>query len=134
MSELKTALKQRVKSKRKKPTFIRQEGKHKKKLVKKWVRPKGKQSKMRKCIKGKGHIPNVGYGSPNLVKGLHPSGLEDILVHNVDDVKKVDAKKQGIRIAATVGNKKRYFMQKQAEELKIRVFNLKKIELREKKK
>ena len=114
--------------------FKRQESWKYKRLDDRWRKARGAKNPYTRPSAGKPAIPRDGYGKPPAIRGLHPSGLEDIVVNNVDDVKKIDAKTQGIRIAATVGNKKRYFMQKQAEKLKIRVFNLKKIELREKKK
>ena len=126
MDEKKRALKTRKKIKSKKPDFIRQEAPHKPSLAVKWVRPKGKQSKLRRHIKGKGHIPSCGYRSPRIVRGFHPSGLEDVLVNNADELMKLSGEKHAARIAAGVGMKKRIEIQKKAEEMKIRILNPKK--------
>jgi len=121
-------LKLRIKTKRKKPKFIRQGTKNLKRLGKKWRRPRGSQSKLRKHKKAKGFLPHPGYGSPKSVRGLHPSGFEDVLIYNVKGLEKIDSKKQSCRIASRVGKKKRIEIMKKAEELKIKVLNPFKIE------
>jgi len=73
-------LKIRLEKKRKKPEFLRQNWFRLKRLGRKWRAPKGKQSKLRRHFFGKGHIPSIGYGSPSAVRGLHPSGLQEVLV------------------------------------------------------
>ena len=109
--------------KTKKPKFLRQEWFRLVSLGKKWRRPRGKQSKLRKHIKGKGFIPNVGYGTPKAVRGLHPSGLKEILVSNLNQINDIDPKKQCIRMARTVGIKKRIEIMNIAKEKEIRVLN-----------
>jgi len=120
----------RLKIKRKKPKFIRQGGKNLRRVGEKWRKPTGSQSKLRKHKKGRGYIPHPGYGSPKSVKGLHPSGFEEILVHNIKDLERIDSKKQACKIASKVGKKKRIEIMKKAEELKIKVLNPFKIESR----
>ena len=73
----------------KKPKFIRQGGKSIKRLEEKWRRPRGKQSKLRRHMRSRGNIPHPGYGTSKKLRGLHPSGLEDILVHNVAELEKL---------------------------------------------
>ena len=122
MIKMKT-LKLRLKIKRKKPDFIKQGGKNLRRLEKKWRKPRGSQSKLRKHKKDKGFLPHPGYGSPRAVKGLHPSGFEEVLIYNVKDLEKIDSEKQACRIASTVGKKKRIEIMKKAEESKIKVLN-----------
>ncbi len=117
------ALKLREKMKRKKPEFMRQNWFRFPSLGKKWRAPKGNQSKLRMHKKGKGFLPHPGYGSPSAARGLHPSGLKEVLVQNSNGLNAVDNKKQCVRIASTVGNKKRQEIVKRAEELKIKVLN-----------
>ena len=114
----------------KKPKFIRQGGKSIKRLEEKWRRPRGKQSKLRRHMRSRGNIPHPGYGTSKKLRGLHPSGLEDILVHNVAELEKLDKNKQAARIASAVGKKKRIDIQKKAEEIGIKILNPKKVELK----
>jgi len=68
---------------RKKPKFLRQNWRARKKLRKvKWRKPRGSQSKLRKGKKGKPAKPRIGYGAPRRLRGLHPSGLKEVLVHS----------------------------------------------------
>jgi large subunit ribosomal protein L32e len=123
-------LKLRLKAKRKKPEFIRPGGKNLKRLGKKWKTPRGIHSKLKKHKKGRGHLPHPGYGSPKSVKGLHPSGFEDILIFNVKDLEKINPEKQACRIASTVGIKKRLKIMEKSKELKIKVLNPLRIEIK----
>jgi len=124
MSEFKRLMRVRFKQKMKKPEFLRQEWFRYKRLGKKWRKPKGRHSGMRLQLKHRPSIVKVGYRSPKLVRGLHPSGLEDVLVHNVKELEKLDPKTQGARIAATVGKRKRIEIIKRAKELGIRILNI----------
>ncbi len=120
------------KLKKKKPDFIRQGGKNLKRLGEKWRKPKGQASSLRIHYKGYGHLPTVGYRNPKSIRGLHPSGYEEVLVFNLKELEKIDPKKQACRIASTVGKKKKIEIMKRAEELKIKVLNPIKIEKEEK--
>ncbi|MBN1432262.1 MAG: 50S ribosomal protein L32e, partial [Methanomicrobiaceae archaeon] len=106
-------------------SFKRQGLSRKKKLEDTWRRPRGLQSKQRKGYRAKGAHPQPGYGSPRVVRGMHPSGYEDILVFNTADLENLDSETQAVRISATVGNRKRADIQAKAEELGLRVLNLK---------
>jgi len=108
---------------RKKPKFLRQGAKFLKRLGEKWRKPRGSQSKVRKRKKGKAKMPEVGYRAPKELRGLHPSGLREVLVRNLKDVEKVNPKEEVIRIASSVGKKLKEKILKRAEELKIRVLN-----------
>ena len=116
-------LKLREELKRKKPKFRRQEWHRYKRLGEKWRRPRGRHSKMRRKLKSKPKMPNPGYGSPKKVRGLHPSGYEEVLVYNPKDLEKIDPKRQAARIASRVGKRKRQEILKKAEELGIVVLN-----------
>ena len=116
-------LKVRAKLKKKKPEFKRQVKKNLLRLNGNWRRPKGNQSKQRMHRISRGFIPNVGYGSPSSVRGLHPCGLRDVLVHNAKELDGMDAKSQACRIASGVGVRKREQIVKKASELKIKVLN-----------
>jgi large subunit ribosomal protein L32e len=131
-SSKETSVRKRKPTKDKIPNFKRQESWRYKRVKKNWRRPRGIDSKMRKKVKGWPKSPEVGYRSPKETRGLHPSGYEEVLVRNVDDVRKVDPKTQAIRIAHQVGARKRVEISAIADELKIRVLNPRKaIELEE---
>ncbi|MFQ5758480.1 MAG: 50S ribosomal protein L32e [Candidatus Bathyarchaeia archaeon] len=123
MSSKEPSVRKRKRAKDKKPNFKRQESWRYRRLKKGWRRPRGIDSKMRKKVKGWPRSPEVGYRSPKETRGLHPSGYEEVLVRNVDDVRKVDPKTQAIRIAHQVGARKRVEISAIADELKIHVLN-----------
>lgn len=105
------------------PAFHRQEWFRYKKLGDAWRRPKGIHSKMRRNLKRRPVVVDIGFRGPAEVRGLHPSGFEEVLVYNVDGLENIDPKSQAIRIGGTVGTKKRIAIQDRADELKIRVLN-----------
>lgn len=105
---------------------FKREGVDKKVTIKdSWRRPRGLHSKQRKLRKAKGAHPDPGYGSPLAVRGMHPCGLREVRVCNLNDLEGVDAATQAIRIGATVGRKKREVIQNKAAEAKIRILNWK---------
>jgi len=107
----------------KKPKFRRQESWRYKRVKESWRKPLGVDSKMRKKVKGWPRSPEAGYRSPKEIRGLHPSGYEEILVQRVDDLSKIDPQRQAIRIARTVGAKKRVEISARAEERGIQILN-----------
>ncbi len=112
----------------KRPEFVRQESWRYKKLAPNWRRPKGKDNKMRKQVSGVPPLVKVGYKGPRKSRGLHPSGYNDILVFNTRDLSKINPKVDAVRIAHTVGNKKRIDIVTEATKLKIKILNPGKVE------
>jgi len=117
------ALELRALLKSKKPKFRRQESWRYKRVSQVWRKPDGVDSKMRIKRKGWPKSAEVGYRGPREARGLHPSGYEEILVRNVDDLAKVDSKTQAVRIAHTVGMKKRAEISLRAGERHIYILN-----------
>lgn len=66
---------------------------------------------------------SIGYRGPRNARGLHPSGFQEVLVHNPAQLKGLDPKRQAVRIAGTVGGRKRKLIQDEAEELGVRILN-----------
>ena len=121
---VKNLIKLREEIKRRKPKFVRYLSKRYKKLRRSgYRRPKGRHNKMRLRIFGKPRLVSVSYGVPKEVRGLHPSGYEEILVHNIKELESADPKKQVVRIASSVGTKKKIELLRRAEELGIVVLN-----------
>lgn len=114
-------------TKRKKPRFRRQESWRYKRVGDVWRKPHGVDSKMRKKVKGWPVSPTVGYRSPKNIRGLHPSGFVEIRVYSVADLGGIDPELQAIRIAHTVGNRKRVEIMALAEEKGIHVLNPRKM-------
>ena len=105
------------------PEFPRQ-GRHKKTRVKDtWRRPRGTLSKQRRGVKGKGAVVQAGYRSPTAARGLHPSGFEEVRVHNTGDLEGVDPGREAVRIASSVGGRKRERIEDVCEDREIRVLN-----------
>ena len=107
----------------KRPKFIRQESWRYDRLAENWRKPKGKDNKMRKQKSGMPAIVKVGYRGPRVSRGLHPSGYTDNLVHNVNELSRLDPKKDAARLGHTVGKRKRVGMIAKATELGIKVLN-----------
>ena len=107
----------------KKPKFRRQESWRYKRVPDRWRRPHGVDSKMRKKVKGWPASPTTGYRSPKNTRGLHPSGFVEIRVQTVEDLVGIDPEMQTIRIARTVGGRKRVEILALAEEKGIHVLN-----------
>ncbi|MEM2527447.1 MAG: 50S ribosomal protein L32e [Candidatus Bathyarchaeia archaeon] len=114
-------LREKVKSK--KPDFVRQESWRYERVDESWRRPRGIDSKMRKEVKGWPARVKVGYRGPKAARGLHPSAYKEVIVHNIEDLSKVDPRTEAIRIAHTVGARKRAEILNRARELGIHVLN-----------
>ncbi len=108
---------------KKKPKFRRWLSQRFVRLKTGWRRPKGMHSKIRIRERAKIVMPIIGFGAPRALRGLHPSGFREVMVHNVNDLKKIDAKKDAARISHGVSERKRQEIAKQAAELKIKVLN-----------
>ncbi|MCK9323604.1 MAG: 50S ribosomal protein L32e [Candidatus Methanomethylophilaceae archaeon] len=105
------------------PAFKRQEWFRYSKLGEKWRKPKGIHSKMKRQLKRRGPMVDIGYRGPASVRSLHPSGFEEVLVYNVEGLENIDPKVQAARVGGTVGTKKRIAIEDRAAELGIRVLN-----------
>lgn len=105
------------------PAFKRQEWHRYSKLGEGWRRPKGIHSKMKRGLKRRGPVVDIGFRGPAKVRGYHPSGFREVLVHNVDGLESVDPKVEAVRIGGTVGTRKRLEIQDRADDLGIRILN-----------
>jgi len=120
---LEKALRVRKRLKRKKPNFVRHESWRYDRLKENWRRPRGIDNKMRRKIKGWPSTVNVGYRGPKAVRGIHPSGYEEVLVHNAEELKGINPKTQAVRIAHTVSKRTRAKILVEARKKKITVLN-----------
>lgn len=93
-----------------------------KRLGEEWRKPKGHHNKVRHQVEGKPPLVKVGYRTPKNIRGVHPSGYIERVVHNVDELRLV-GEGEAIKIASTVGMKKRLKIEEEAEKLGIKVLN-----------
>jgi large subunit ribosomal protein L32e len=122
-SPLRKLVELRERVKKKKPKFRTAESWRYKRVKENWRRPRGIDNKMRQKKRGWPKSVSVGYRGPKNARGLHPSGYQEVLVTNVDDLLNVNPELQAIRIAHTVGAKKRFEILAKAKEKGIRILN-----------
>ena len=108
---------------RRRPKFVRQESWRYVRVKENWRRPRGIDSKMRLKLKSRPALVSIGYGSPRKVRGLHPSGKREVLVHNVEELERINPEVEVARIAHTVGLRKRIQILEKAKDLGITVLN-----------
>ncbi len=105
------------------PAFHRQEWFRYKKFGDEWRKPQGGQSKLRRHFGYRWNLPSIGYRGPRAVRGLHPSGFQEVLVHNERQLEGLDPAKQAVRIAHGVGTRKREIIEKACDDKGLRVLN-----------
>jgi large subunit ribosomal protein L32e len=119
----KRLLKIKNKSAVKRVEFKRQEWFRYKKLGDSWRKPRGKHSKQREHLARRPPVVDAGYRSPSAVRGLHPSGFQEVLVFTPQEIEKLDPLREAARIGSSVGSRKRELIMEKAEELKVRILN-----------
>jgi large subunit ribosomal protein L32e len=105
------------------PRFRRQEWFRYRMFSDAWRKPQGGQSKLRRHFGYRWNVPSIGYRGPRAVRGLHPSGFQEILVHNPRQLEGLDATKQAVRIAHGVGSRKRELIEKACDDKGLRILN-----------
>lgn len=128
MSERLLELRKKMNAKR--PNFSREDY-NKKKRIKhnnKWRKPKGIHSKSRHSFRGNFALVKTGYRNPKAVRNLDSAGLIPILIHNLNDLKNINAENQ-CAIIANIGVKKRIVLLKECKNRNIKVLNFKNIDV-----
>jgi large subunit ribosomal protein L32e len=123
--EIKRKLVIRKQLKKRTPEFLREEWFRYKRIPRNWRVPDGYTSKMRRNIKYRPSKVHVGFKGPKEVRGFHPSGFQEVIIHTVAELDRINPKTHAARIGSTVGTKKRLEIAKKAEELNIRLLNMK---------
>ena len=109
--------------KARKPEFKRYDWYRKKRIPSSWRRPRGSQSKLRRHSRAKSHLVRVGYRSPREVRGLHPSGFVEVLVHTTSELDALEPDINAVVIGSSVGMKKHISIEQAAKELGLKVLN-----------
>jgi large subunit ribosomal protein L32e len=129
----KKLLKLKKRARQRKPKFVRPESWRYVRIKENWRRPRGLDHKVR--LKYDGWPPGVsmGYRGPSASRGLHPSGYKEVLVYNVEGLKGIDPKTQAIRVAHTVGKRKKARILAEARKKKITILNIREVAPKEEK-
>ena len=65
----------------------------------------------------------IGYRNARKTRGLHPSGLHEVIVQQPGDLDKIDPKTQIVKISATIGERRRIAIMERAQTLQLTVSN-----------
>ncbi len=111
--------------KRKHPRFKRTNvGRTKRSRLKDvWRRPRGTGNKQRQKLKKAGKLPSIGYSNPRSVRDTHPLGKPEVIVHNLSELEEHKGKDVVVRIAGTVGKRKKTELLARAKEYGLHVVN-----------
>ena len=122
--EQKRLIELRKKINKKRPSFRRVESWRYKRVKDSWRKARGIDSRTR--IKSKSGVksPSVGYRGPKKVRGLHPSGYEEVRVYNINDLKDLNNKKHAIKISTNLGVRKRIGVIDYAQSRGFKILNL----------
>jgi large subunit ribosomal protein L32e len=125
-------LKIREKISSERPPFKRSETHRFPRLGDKWRSSKGIRSKMRLKKMSRAAIVETGYRGPVLTRGLHPTGKHEVIVYRTEDLTAVNPDLDVVRIAGTVGTRKRLEILQRAKELNVLILNRRPSEKEEK--
>ncbi len=122
--EVKQLLKLRDEVRQNKPKFLRQESWRYIRVGDSWRKPKGTDSKMRLRKRGWPNLVKIGYGGPAKARGLHPSGFNDILVFTKEELERLNPETDAVRLSSGLGARKRREIVDRANELGLKILNL----------
>lgn len=107
--------------KKKKPKFNVMNLGFQKRVKDRWRKPRGVANKKRRRYAFAGASPRIGYRNPPKLRGIHPKGKNELLVKNPAQLE--NTKDVLIRIAGSVGKKKRVRIIERARQLNLTVLN-----------
>jgi large subunit ribosomal protein L32e len=123
MTVNKRLLREREKKRKSRPKFRRQESWRYKRLKTSWRKPIGIDNSMRHHKRGIPKIVRIGYRGPKATRGLTRAGMQEVLVHNIQELEQIDTKTQVARLASKVGTKKKVAITNRADELDVKILN-----------
>lgn len=92
---------------KKRPSFRRVESWRYKRVKDPWRKARGIDSQTRMKTKSGVRSPGKGYRGPKKVRGIHPSGYEEVRVETIKDLENLNNKKHAIKISSKLGTRKR---------------------------
>ncbi len=107
--------------KKSKPKFNVLNDGHRKRISSRWRKPRGTHNKKRLGMAWTGASPAIGYKNPEGVRGLHPNGTMEVLVHNVADLEGLE--NVSLRVGKGVGSRKKKLIEEKAKSMKLKVLN-----------
>ena len=109
---------------KKRPSFRRVESWRYVRVKDSWRKARGIDSRTR--IKSKSGVksPSVGYRGPKKIRGLHPSGYEEVRVVTIDDLKTLNNNIHAIKISTQLGVKKRIQLIDYAQSRGFKILNI----------
>lgn len=114
----------RAAQKRRKPLFVVKEAHHGGgRVAWRWRAARGIHSAVRQMHRGRPAMPSPGYGAPKAVYGLHPSGLEQVLVYTSSQLTALNPLRQGAILASDLGKKRKLELLRLAVDKKITILN-----------
>jgi large subunit ribosomal protein L32e len=122
--EQKRLIELRKKMKKHRPSFRRVESWRYKRVKSSWRKARGIDSKTRRKSKSGVKSPSVGYRSPKKIRGIHPSGYEEIRVFTIKDMDNLNKNKHALKISSRLGAKKRIVLIEMAQRKGFKVLNL----------
>lgn len=124
MVQDKRLMKLRKKINKKRPSFRRVESWRYKRVKDSWRKARGIDSKTREKRKSGVKSPSVGYRGPKKVRGLHPSGYEEVRVATISDILNLNNKKHALKISGKLGAKKRIVLIDYSQKKGFKILNL----------
>jgi large subunit ribosomal protein L32e len=109
---------------KKRPSFRRVESWRYKRVKDSWRKARGIDSQTRMKEKSGVKSPSVGYRSPKKVRGIHPSGYEEVRVFNINDIKGLNNKKHALKLSGRIGAKKRIALIDYAQNRGFKILNI----------
>ncbi|UCC20405.1 MAG: 50S ribosomal protein L32e [Promethearchaeota archaeon] len=120
----KRLLELRKKMHKKKPSFRRVESWRYKRVKDPWRKARGIDSQTRKKTKTGVKSPSVGYRTPKKIRGLHPSGYEEVRVVNIQEINDLNKNRHAIKISGKLGAKKRITLIDYCQKRGFKILNL----------
>ena len=109
---------------KKRPSFRHVESWRYKRVKNSWRKARGIDSQTRKKTKTGVKSPTIGYRNPKKVRGLHPSGFEEIRVVTIQDIQNLNKNYQAVKISGKLGAKKRIALIDYCQKRGFRILNL----------
>lgn len=124
MTEKERLLEIRKNMKKKKPSFRRVESWRYVRVKDPWRKARGIDSQTRMKTKSGVKSPSVGYRTPKKIRGLHPSGYEEVRVEMLSDLQNLNPQKHALKISRRLGAKKRIELIDYAQKRNFKILNI----------